>query len=231
MVSGRIQDMPSGERPREKLAMMGPGALSHAELLALFISTGSRGRSAIEIGRDLLAKYGSMGALGSMPVGELAREHGLGLAKASKLAAAFELGARVAREQVQAAGLDTPERVFEMMGPQLAHLPQEQVVVVPVDTRMRHMGTTVVSVGTVNESTAHPREIFRPVIARGAFGFVLVHNHPSGDPSPSRADEAVTRRVAEAAQLLQIRFVDHLIVGRPSPGRAAYFSFREAGMI
>ena len=223
--------MPSGERPREKLAMLGPGALSNAELLALFISTGSRGRSAIEIGRDLLAKYGSMGALGSMLVGELARERGLGLAKASKLAAAFELGARVAREQVQAAVLDTPERVFEMMGPQLAHLPQEQVVVVPVDTRMRHMGTTVVSVGTVNESTAHPREIFRPVIARGAFGFVLVHNHPSGDPSPSRADEAVTRRVAEAAQLLQIRFVDHLIVGRPSPGRAAYFSFREAGMI
>lgn len=231
MVNGRIQDMPSGDRPREKLAMLGPGALSNAELLALFISTGSRGRSAIEIGRDLLAKYGSMGALGSMLVGELARERGLGLAKASKLAAAFELGARVAREQVQAAVLDTPERVFEMMGPQLAHLPQEQVVVVPVDTRMRHMGTTVVSVGTVNESTAHPREIFRPVIARGAFGFVLVHNHPSGDPSPSRADEAVTRRVAEAAQLLQIRFVDHLIVGRPSPGRAAYFSFREAGLI
>jgi DNA repair protein RadC len=113
----------------------------------------------------------------------------------------------------------------------MAHLPQEQVVVIPVDTRLRHLGTSVVSVGTVNESSAHPREIFRPVITRGAYGFVLVHNHPSGDPSPSRADEAITRRVAEAATLMQIRFIDHVIIGKAAPGRSPYFSFREAGLI
>lgn len=230
-MSDRIHDLPQGERPREKLALLGPAALSNAELMALFISSGSKGHSAIDIGRELIAKYGSMGALGSMPVAELAKEKGLGLAKASKLAAAFELGVRVAREQTQTAVLDTPERIFENFGPQMAHLPQEQVVVVPVDARLRHLGTSVVSVGTVNESSAHPREIFRPVITRGAYGFVLIHNHPSGDPSPSRADEAITRRVAEAATLMQIRFVDHVIIGRAAPGRAGYFSFREAGLI
>jgi DNA repair protein RadC len=230
-MSERIQDLPQGERPREKLALLGPGALSNAELMALFISSGSKGRSAIDIGSDLIAKYGSMGALGAMPVSELAKERGLGMAKASKLAAAFELGVRVAREQVHTAALDTPERIYEFFGPQMAHLPQEQVVVIPVDTRLRHLGTSVVSVGTVNESSAHPREIFRPVITRGAYGFVLVHNHPSGDPSPSRADEAITRRVSEAATLMQIRFIDHVSIGKAAPGRSPYFSFREAGLI
>ena len=230
-MSDRIQDLPQGERPREKLAQLGPAALSNAELMALFISSGTRNRSAIDIGHDLLAKYGSMSALGATPVSELAKERGLGIAKASKLAAAFELGVRVARERVQACPLDTPERIHEYFGPQLAHLAQEQVLVIPVDTRLRHMGTSVVSVGTVNESSAHPREILRPVITRGAYGFILVHNHPSGDPSPSRADEAITRRVAEAATLMQVRFFDHVIIGRPAPGRAPYFSFREAGLL
>jgi len=230
-MSDRIQDLPQGERPREKLAQLGPTALSNAELLALFISSGTKNRSAIDIGHDLIAKYGSMSALGSTPVSELAKELGLGLAKASKLAAAFELGVRVAREQVHASPLDTPERIYGNFGPQLAHLAQEQVLVIPVDTRLRHMGTSVVSVGTVNESSAHPREILRPVITRGAYGFILVHNHPSGDPSPSRADEAITRRVADAASLMQIRFIDHVVIGRPAPGRSPYFSFREAGLL
>lgn len=230
-MSDRIQDLPFEERPREKLALLGPAALNNAELMALFISTGTKGRSAIDIGRDLIAKYGSMSALGGMPVSELAKERGLGLAKASKLAAAFELGARVAREQLHSIPLDTPERILEFFGPQMAHLPQEQVVVVTVDTRLRHQGTTVVSMGTVNESNAHPREILRPVITRDASGFILIHNHPSGDPSPSRSDESTTRRLVEAANLMQVRFIDHIIIGKPSPGRCAYYSFREAGLI
>ena len=160
-----------------------------------------------------------MGALGGLPVCELAKEHGLGLAKASKLAAAFELGTRVAREQVRDIPLDTPELIHEFFAPQLRHLAQEQVVVAVVDARLRHIGTTVVSMGTVSESTAHPREILRPVITRGAHGFVLIHNHPSGDPSPSRADEVVTRRLVEASTLMQVHFLDHVIIGKPSPGQ------------
>jgi DNA repair protein RadC len=227
----RICDLPQCERPREKLAQHGPTALDNAELMALFISTGIKGRSAIEIGRDLIRKYGSMVALGGLPVSELAKEHGLGLAKASKLAAAFELGTRVAREQLRCTPLDTPERIHEFFAPQMRHLAQEQVVVAVLDARLRHIGTNVVSMGTVNESSAHPREILRPVITRGAHGFVLIHNHPSGDPSPSRADETVTRRLIEAATLMQVVFLDHVIIGRPSPGREPYFSFREAGVI
>jgi DNA repair protein RadC len=230
-MSDRIQDMPFDERPREKLALLGPAALNNAELMALFIASGTKGRSAIDLGRDLIAKYGSLSALGGIPVSELAKDRGLGLAKASKLAAAFELGARVAREQLAHAPLDTPERILEAFGPQMAHLSQEQVVVVTVDTRLKHQGSTVVSLGTVNESNAHPREILRPVITRDAYGFILIHNHPSGDPSPSRSDEATTRRLVEAANLMQVRFIDHIIIGKPSPGRAAYYSFREAGLI
>lgn len=230
-MGSRIHDLPYDERPREKLAQLGPAALNNAELMALFISTGTKGRSAIDIGRDLIAKYGSMGALGGLPVSELAKERGLGLAKASKLAAAFELGARVAREQLRETPLDSPERIHEFFAPQLRHLAQEQVVVAALDTRLRHIGTTVVSMGTVNESNAHPREILRPVITRGAYGFVLIHNHPSGDPSPSKADEAVTRRLIDAAKLFQVCFFDHVIIGKPSPGRMPYFSFREAGIV
>jgi DNA repair protein RadC len=229
--SSRIQDMPSDQRPREKLAALGPAALNNAELLALFISTGTKGRSAIDIGREIIEKYGSMGALGSLPVSELSKEKGMGLAKASKLAAAFELGARVAREQLQNRPLDTPELIYDFFGPQLSHLAQEQVVCATVDSRLRHIGTTVVSMGTVNESSAHPREVLRPVITRGAYGFVLIHNHPSGDASPSAADQKITARIVEASHLMQVKFLDHVIIGRASPGRLPFYSFRSAGLI
>ncbi len=229
--SSRIHDMPYGQRPREKLAALGPAALDNSELMALFISTGTKGRSAIDIGRDLIAKYGSMGALGGLPVAELSKEKGLGLAKASKLAAAFELGTRVAREQLCDVQLDTPELIHEFFGPQLRHLVQEQVVVAVIDAHLRHVSSTVVAIGSVNESTAHPREILRPVITRGAYGFILLHNHPSGDASPSRADELATRRLVDAAKLMQVNFLDHVIIGRPSPGRLPYYSFRGAGLL
>lgn len=227
----RIQDLPLHERPREKLAQYGPGSLDNSELLSIFVSTGIRGRSSIDIGRELLRKYGGLGPLGAMSASALAAEGGIGPAKAAVFAAAFELGVRVAREQIHAAPLDTPEQIHRYYAPQMQHLPQEQVLVVGLDTRLRHINTTVVSVGTVNEAAAHPREVLRPVIARAAYGFILIHNHPSGDPSPSRADEAVTRRINEAAALMQLRFVDHVIIGRPELGRSPYFSFREAGIV
>lgn len=231
MPSSRIHDMPYDQRPREKLALLGPGALANDELMALFISTGMKGLSAIQIGRNLLQKYGSIGAMGGLTVSQLAKEKGLGLAKASKLAAAFELGARVAREQLQSRPLDTPQLIYEFFGPQMGHLAKEQVVVAVLDTRLRHIGTEIVSVGTVSESNAHPREIFRPVITRGGYGFILVHNHPSGDPSPSRADERVTRSLVDAAKFMQIEMLDHMIIGRAAEGRLPYFSFREAGLV
>ena len=176
--------------------------------------------------------YDKHGRVNFAPLqGKLAKEKGLGIAKASKLAAAFELGCRVAREELREVPLDTPELIHDYFGPQLRHLSQEQVVVATLDARLRHVGTIIAAVGTVSDASAHPREILRPVITRGAYGFVLIHNHPSGDPTPSRADEIITRRLVEAATLMQVCFLDHVIVGRPSPGRSAYYSFREAGIV
>lgn len=227
----RIQDIPTHERPRQKLMQFGPTALSSIELLSLFIGTGHRGCSCLDISRQLIMKYGGLSALGGMPASGLAMEAGVGPSKAATLSAAFELGLRVSREQIHANPLDTPELIYRYFAPQLQHLPQEQVLVVGLDTRLRHLSTSIVSIGTVNEASAHPREILRPVIARAAYGFVLLHNHPSGDPSPSAADNAVTRRINEAATLMQIRFVDHVIIGRSELGRSPYYSFREAGLI
>lgn len=231
MESARIHDLPTEDRPREKLARFGPAALDHAELLALFLRTGVKGRSAIQIGRDLLHKFGSIGALGRLPVAALSKEKGLGLAKASQLAAAFELGARVAREQVRDTPLDSPEAIHDFLAPQLGHQSQEHALVLLLDARLRHTGTVPVSLGSVSETIAHPREILRPVIVQAAYGFILAHNHPSGDPTPSRADERLTRRLIEAAELMQLRFLDHVIIGRPSPGRSPWYSFREAGIV
>lgn len=132
--------------------------------------------------------------------------------------------------------MDAPEKCLEFWNAVIATQPdhepeKESVVVVLLNTRLTPLGWNRVSLGTVNESHAHPREVLRPVIASAAFGFVLMHNHPSGDPSPSRSDEQITRRMVEAATLMQIRFVDHVITGQSAPGRSAYYSFREAGLI
>ena len=227
----RIQDIPISQRPREKLSQYGASSLNNAELISLFVSTGNRGRSSIEIGRSLLNKYGGIGALGSIPAGILAQEAGIGPAKAAALAAAYELGSRVAREQINSTTLDRPEEIYQYFAPQLQHLSHEQVIVVSLDTRLRHLSTTVVSIGTVNEAHAHPREILRPVITRASFAFILIHNHPSGDPSPSRADFRITEQIVKAAEIMQIQLVDHVIVGRAEGGRQPYYSFRESGLI
>jgi DNA repair protein RadC len=140
------------------------------------------------------------------------------------------------REDVCTYNTDTPEALHrfwvDVIAKQPDHEPdKEAVVVVMMNARLRPHAWHRVSLGSVSECSAHPREIFRPVIAAGAYGFALTHNHPSGDPSPSRADEAITRRINEAATLLQIRLIDHVIIGEPAPGRQPYFSFKEAGLL
>ena len=132
--------------------------------------------------------------------------------------------------------LDNPDKSYDVWQSVVATAPdhepdKESLVVFLLDTRLRPYAWHRVSLGTVSDTSAHPREILRPVIAGNAHGFVIMHNHPSGDPSPSRADELVTRRIVEAAQLMQVQFLDHAIIGRPAPGRSPYYSFREAGLI
>lgn len=131
---------------------------------------------------------------------------------------------------------DTPERIGEIWKQLVITQPdyepdKECVVVIILNTRFTPIGWNRVSVGTVNESHVHPREVLRPVIAAAGHGFVMIHNHPSGEPSPSRSDEQITRRMIEASNIMQIRMVDHLIFGKPAVGRSDYYSFREAGII
>ena len=226
-----ITDWPADERPREKLLAHGAGHLSDAELLAIFLTSGVVGRNVIQVAGDLLEKYGSLQELGSQPVSEYMNNNGIGLAKACKLAAAFELGSRVSRERIRSVKLDTPELIYDHFSHQMSGLANETAVVVTLNARMEHTSSTTISVGTVSETSAHPREVLRPAITRSAFGFILLHNHPSGDPTPSAADYRITENLLRAAEIIQIRMVDHLIIGRPAAGRMPYFSFRSGGLI
>jgi len=226
-----MRDLSAADRPREKMQQHGVRALSNEELLALFLRTGVKGKSAIQVGRELIHRFGSLGQLGQIGLDELKKCHGLGVGKASQLVAAFELGRRVAVEQVQGVPLDTPALIYEHFAAQMQHLPQEKLVVVLLNTKLHMLAFVEISIGTVSETLAHPREILHPVINRNAYAFFLMHNHPSGEPTPSRADTQLTARVREASDLMQIRFIDHVIIGRPGVGRASYFSFRESGQL
>lgn len=228
----RIHDMPEDERPREKMIAHGPAALSDAELLALFFRTGTKGLSAIDIGRLLLKKYGNLGALSRQHLTEIQKQKGLGPAKAMDLAAAIELGKRLARQEAPSRKMDSPEAICDLLGPEMRAEPLEVLKVVLLTTRNTLLAIEEISRGALTETPAHPREIFRPALIHAAAGLILVHNHPSGDCSPSAADISITRRLRDASSLLQIGFLDHLIIGRPHPNYPeGYYSFREAGVI
>ena len=162
---------------------------------------------------------------------EIAAIHGIGQTKAVQLVAAFGLGQRLARESLARKKIDSPELVCDLIAAEMRMLHKESLRVILLDTKYHLLRIEEVSIGSVNESIAHPREVFRPAIISAAYAVIVVHNHPSGDPSPSQADHSLTRRLSEAAELLQIRLLDHIIIGAPAEGRAAYFSFKEAGVL
>ena len=226
-----ISDLPCGARPREKMAAEGPESLTDEELVAVFLRAGVKGQSAIDLGRKLLEDHGSLMALGGLGVRQLCGHHGLGIAKAAQLVASFELGARVAREKMDLKHLDGPKAVFEIFFPQVGHLQHETLRIALIDVRLRVTRSLILTEGSLNETIAHPRDILHPVVLHKAYGFVLIHNHPSGDPSPSRADREMTERVARAADLLGVYFLDHIIIGRPGDEHEGYFSFGEAGLL
>jgi len=231
MAQLKIREMPREERPREKLAAHGPASLTNPELIAILLRTGISGKNAIEVARELLQKYGSLRGLSRCSVDELSRVRGIGFAKAVQLVAAFGLGQRLANETLSKQKIDSPEIVNELIGPEMRMLRKESLRVILLDTRYHLIRIEQISVGSVNESIAHPRDIFQPAVAASAYAVIVVHNHPSGDSSPSQADHSLTRRLADAAELLQIKLLDHIIIGAPQDGSAAYFSFKEAGVL
>jgi DNA repair protein RadC len=227
----RIREMPKDDRPREKLAARGASALSDAELVAILLRTGVEGANAVEVARQLIAENGSLGSLSRCTVRELAKIKGIGFAKGAQLAAAFGLGQRLARESLAREKIDTPERVYALLGSEMRALHKESLRIILLDTRYYLIRVEGVSLGSVNESIAHPRDVFRPALIYSAYAVVVVHNHPSGDPAPSQADHSLTRRLREAAELLQIKLLDHVIIGAPAEGRLPYFSFKEMGVL
>jgi DNA repair protein RadC len=228
----KINEMPEEDLPREKLLRLGPEALSDAELLALLVRTGVEGKDVLEVCRDLLRHAGDLVSLGRMSPREIQNNSkGIGKAKSCELAAVFELGRRALRQQILRDKIDSPEAVYQLMAHQMSTLRREALQVILLNTRHRLMRVETVSLGSVNESIADPREVFREAIIQGAFAVILVHNHPSGDPSPSEMDRTLTKRMAQVADLLRIRLLDHIIIGQASPDHRPYFSFKEAGLL
>jgi DNA repair protein RadC len=223
----RIAEWPAEERPRERLYHKGPAALSDAELLAIQLGTGTRGISALDVARGLLSLFGTLQELAGREVAEVAGVRGVGRAKAVRLAAAFEITRRLRSRNGHArVVLGSPEQVFARYGPLMEDLKKEVFRVALLDAQNGLLRDVVVSEGTLSASLVHPREVFKPAILESAASLILLHNHPSGDPTPSREDVRLTRQLAECARLLDLRIHDHVVIGR---GR--YVSLAQRGVI
>ena len=228
----RIKDLPQNERPRERLAELGAAALRDAELIAILLRTGTKGRSAVQIADELVNKFGKLRALADASLDDLCQVHGIGRDKALALQSAFTLAARMARElQGETPLLDTPELVADYLRDDNQTYKVEQLQVVLLNARRKLIKVELISQGLVDSLLVHPREVFAAAIAAKACSVVLVHNHPSGDPTPSEADLRVTRDLIRAGQLLKIEVADHIILGhRTEANSKGYVSLRERGL-
>jgi len=230
-VNVRIHDLPMQDRPRERLAAYGAEKLSNAELIAILLRTGMKGMSAIHIGEQLLRQFGTLQNLANAPLDELRKVKGIGRDKAVALKAAFTLARNMARElRHESPLLDTPERIADLLREDNRAYEVEHFQAVLVNTRRRLIRVEPISQGTLDSLLVHPREVFKAAIAANAAAIVIVHNHPSGDPTPSEADIKVTRDLIRAGQLLKIDVLDHVILGRATPERPKdWVSLKELG--
>jgi DNA repair protein RadC len=226
-----IRDMAAHERPRERLLQAGAEALRNAELIAILLRTGLKGASAVTVADELLVTFRTLGELACASVDDLRRVKGVGRDKAIALKAAFTLAQRMAAElQGEAPLLDTPERVADLLREDNRTLEVETFQVLLLNTRRRLIRCERLTQGLLDTLLVHAREVFRAAILANAAAVVLVHNHPSGDPTPSEADIKVTRDLIRAGQLLKIEVLDHVILGRRSAERERdYASLRELG--
>jgi len=219
----RIRDLPAQERPRERLRQHGPASLSNPELLAIVLRVGSGRESAIALATRLLARWGGLVGLARASFGELCAEHGMGEAKAAQVKAALELGRRLlAAAPEERPIVRSPADVANLLLAEMALLEQEHLRVVLLSTRNHVLGVPEVYKGTVNSAQVRVADIFREAVREGCPAIVVVHNHPSGDPEPSREDVEVTRQMVLAGELLGIEVLDHLVLAR-----AGYVSLRE----
>ncbi len=221
-----IKELPEQERPRERLALLGARALSNAELLAVIMRTGNPGESAIHFAERLLASFGDLRGLLNCSIEELQSVQGIGPAKASQLVAIVELAVRLAAARQQQMVIRQPADVRDLLMPRLQHLAQEEFVMLVLDTKNKVLAIDDVFRGSLNASIVHPREVFKRAISRSAAAIIVAHNHPSGDPTPSREDIEVTRRLVEAGKIIGIEVLDHVIFG---DGKTV--SMKEKGLV
>lgn len=222
----RIKELPADERPRERLARAGEGALSTAELLAIILRTGVGGENVLSLASRLLARYNGLPGLARASFTELQAERGLGKAKTAQLKAALELGRRMLLASPEDRFIvRSPADVAQLLMAEMAHLEQEHFRVLYLDTRNCLLGSETVYVGSLNASHIRVSEVFREAVKRNCAALIVAHNHPSGDPTPSPEDVQVTRQLVAAGNLLGIEVLDHLIVGQQR-----FVSLRERGL-
>lgn len=218
-----IKDLPKVERPREKLMHYGPGKLSNSELLAILLRSGRQGESALEMAGRILKKYGC-DSLPHLSFDDLKACPGLGPAKACEIMSCFELGKRLLKEK-KAALILSPHEVWNELR-DIKNCKKEYFVVFYLDTRNQEIKREIISIGSLNASLIHPREVFEPAVKNLAAQIIVAHNHPSGDPEPSQDDAEVTDRLVEAGRILGIEVIDHVIITRDG-----FLSFRERGLV
>lgn len=209
-----IKNWPAEERPREKLLRKGPEGLSHGELLAIILRTGKKKESAVDIARELLIKSGGLGNLINLSMAEICSIDGIGPAKAAQIKAALELGRRVLSEPLSTEIKAVSGRaIYSHYYPYLKNLKKEIFKVILLDGKNKIIRDVTISEGCLNLSIVHPREVFNPAIRDSALSIIALHNHPSGDPTPSLEDIELTKRLATAGNILGIRLLDHIIIG------------------
>lgn len=223
-----IKHWPENERPRERLLAQGASTLSDAELLAIFLRVGIKGASAVDLARTLIGHFGSLGRLFAAPPSEFSMIPGMGSAKYAQLQAVLELARRALREEMTVGdALSSPRAVRDYLRLTLSALPHEVFMVLMLDAQNRLIAAVELFRGTLTQTSVHPREVVKLVLAHNAAGVLLAHNHPSGVAEPSRADEALTQALKQALALVDVRLLDHFIVA----GLAEPLSFAEKGLI
>ncbi len=212
--SYRILDLPATDRPRERLAELGPESLSDAELLAILLRVGVRGQNAVQLGQTLLKRFKNLIGLYQASFRQICQVHGIGMAKAAQLQAALELGRRYSRTQRgERPPVHSPKDAADLVMYEMSGLIQENLWVLLLDTRNRLIDTDHLYQGSLNSSTVRVAEVFRKAVQNNAAAIIVVHNHPSGDPTPSPEDVALTKTLFETGKMLDIQLLDHLVIG------------------
>jgi DNA repair protein RadC len=223
----RLKDLPEELLPRERLCQLGPEALSNSEILAILLRTGIKGENVLTLSERIIAGAGGLSGLGKLTVHELAQIHGLGKAKSAEIKAALELGRRsVSLDPMSRPIVNSPQDVAHIVMEEMRYLDREHFRVISLSTKNHVLGISSISIGSLNSSLVHPRECFKEAIRRNSNAIILLHNHPSGDPTPSKEDIDVTRRLMDGGKILGIEVLDHVIIGDNR-----YISLKERGIL